>query len=218
MLSKIGDILESIRKSIQSYFDGLEGAEQTEEFIIRLENISMLDSGGGGGLDEIQEGVLMSMVNVEEEKSLRYHEVYSQIPNASNGSQDELAIHHSPTVPLNLYVLFVCHRKNHHKALNDLSRIVHFFQRKNVFVQEGSSLASYANNVQALSAIPSSVEQLNFELYSLSFEQSNHLWGILGGKYLPSVLYKVRLVKHKNLDRLSGRGRIMRERGKSLSK
>jgi hypothetical protein len=28
----------------------------------------------------------------------------------------------------------------------------------------------------------------------MNFEQLNHLWGILGGKYLPSVLYKIRRV------------------------
>ena len=30
---------------------------------------------------------------------------------------------------------------------------------------------------------------------NLNFEQLNHLWGVLGGAYFPSVLYKVRLVK-----------------------
>jgi hypothetical protein len=28
----------------------------------------------------------------------------------------------------------------------------------------------------------------------MNFEQMNHLWGILGGKYIPSVLYKLRLI------------------------
>jgi hypothetical protein len=32
------------------------------------------------------------------------------------------------------------------------------------------------------------------ELYSLSLEQQNQLWGSLGAKYLPSAIYKVRLV------------------------
>jgi hypothetical protein len=28
----------------------------------------------------------------------------------------------------------------------------------------------------------------------MNFEQVNHLWSTLGGKYLPSVLYKMKLV------------------------
>jgi hypothetical protein len=32
------------------------------------------------------------------------------------------------------------------------------------------------------------------DLYTMNFEQVNHLWSTLGGKYLPSALYKVRQV------------------------
>ena len=42
---------------------------------------------------------------------------------------------------------------------------------------------------------PSSIDRLVFDLHNLSFEQLNHLWSVLGGTYVPSVLYKVRLVK-----------------------
>ena len=37
--------------------------------------------------------------------------------------------------------------------------------------------------------------RLHPELYTLTFEQINHLWGSLGGKQSPFVMYKVRLVK-----------------------
>ena len=33
------------------------------------------------------------------------------------------------------------------------------------------------------------------ELYTLTFEQINHLWGSLGGKQSPFVMYKIRLVR-----------------------
>jgi hypothetical protein len=32
------------------------------------------------------------------------------------------------------------------------------------------------------------------ELYTLSFEQINYLWASLGGKQMPFVMYKLRLV------------------------
>ncbi len=38
------------------------------------------------------------------------------------------------------------------------------------------------------------IEKLVFELYNLSFEQLNQVWGMLGGKYYPSVLYKMRVI------------------------
>ena len=38
------------------------------------------------------------------------------------------------------------------------------------------------------------IEKLIVEMISLTFEQQNHMWGTLGAKYLPSVLYKVRML------------------------
>ena len=38
------------------------------------------------------------------------------------------------------------------------------------------------------------MKKLIVELYSYSFEQQYNFWTILGAKYLPSVLYKVRLL------------------------
>jgi hypothetical protein len=35
---------------------------------------------------------------------------------------------------------------------------------------------------------------IRHEMYTLSFEQVNHLWGTLGGKQMPFVLYKLRLI------------------------
>jgi len=32
------------------------------------------------------------------------------------------------------------------------------------------------------------------ELYTLTFEQLNHLWGSLGGRQVPFAMYKLRLV------------------------
>ena len=32
------------------------------------------------------------------------------------------------------------------------------------------------------------------ELYTLTFEQINHLWGSLGGRQIPFAMYKLRLV------------------------
>lgn len=38
------------------------------------------------------------------------------------------------------------------------------------------------------------VEKIMMDVFSMNFEQINHLWGILGGKYIPSVLYKLRIL------------------------
>jgi hypothetical protein len=63
-----------------------------------------------------------------------------------------------------------------------LSYILQFFQYQNVFTPISHP------------ALDSRIQKLIVDLYSLNFEQVNHLWSTLGGKYLPSVLYKVRQV------------------------
>jgi hypothetical protein len=42
----------------------------------------------------------------------------------------------------------------------------------------------------------------------MSFEQVNHLWSILGGKYLPSVLYKIRQITLDEEATIAGGGII----------
>jgi len=37
--------------------------------------------------------------------------------------------------------------------------------------------------------------KMNLDLHSMTFEQLNHLWGTLGGKQVPSALYKARVVE-----------------------
>jgi hypothetical protein len=36
------------------------------------------------------------------------------------------------------------------------------------------------------------IQKVIVDLCTLNFEQINHLWSTLGGKYIPSVFYKVR--------------------------
>ncbi|MBS1614779.1 MAG: DUF4255 domain-containing protein [Bacteroidetes bacterium] len=117
---------------------------------------------------------IMSLVHVEEDRIGRQQEAFSK--NASGVTYAQ------PPVKLNLYVLFVMNLKSHEQALRWLSCIIRFFQFQPVFTPLSHP------------ALNAAITQLNVEMVSLSFEQSNQLWSTLGGKYLPSVLYKIRQV------------------------
>jgi hypothetical protein len=41
--------------------------------------------------------------------------------------------------------------------------------------------------------IPLNIDRLIFDLYSTSFDELNQVWSINGGKYIPSVIYKMRM-------------------------
>ena len=68
-------------------------------------------------------------------------------------------------------------------GLKVISFVTQFFQHQNVFTQENSPRLKENN-----------IEELIFDLRTLSFQDLNNLWGVLGSKYMPSVLYKVRML------------------------
>lgn len=130
-----------------------------------------------------QNGVLnaselcLSLINVEEEK---IHKSQSPYKIADNGTVNLV----NPEIKLNLYVLFTANfgTNNYGEALRFLSHVITFFQGRQVFHRQNAP------------ALDEQIEKLIIELVTLSFEQQNHLWGFIGAKYIPSVLYKVRLL------------------------
>ena len=147
-----------------------------------LDNIGMLETPGGAALAD---NIVITLVNVEEESTLKNQPSLKR-PFTGN------AIYQNPPVNLNLYVLFTCNYSgnNYSLALKRLSYIIKFLQSKNIF-----SVAS------SISATPISLDdpdlidlKFTMELYTLTFEQINHLWGSLGGRQIPFVMYKLRLV------------------------
>jgi len=88
-----------------------------------------------------------------------------------------------PEVKLNLYLLFTAYfPSDYFEALKMLSLVIGFFQKRNTF------------NTSNSPGLDSKIKDMNLELYTLNMEQQNHLWGSLGAKYTPSVLYKMRLI------------------------
>jgi Pvc16 N-terminal domain len=76
-----------------------------------------------------------------------------------------------------------------------IGHIMQFFQSQNYFTPLTHP------------ALDARIEQINVDLFTLNFEQINHIWSTLGGKYLPSVMYKVRqlAVEDENAEEVEGR-------------
>ena len=195
----IGNILEEIRIKLQDYFN-LEVSDPNVGLPdnVVLANISLVDAFNAND-PNIQDNLVISLVSIEEEKNLRYARTTTVIPAAN--PNDSTVLTHNPIVFLNLYLLFSSHNKDYKQSLNQLSAVVNFFQRQQVFT--GAEI-----NVPTMNRIV-------FELVTTSFEQMNHLWGVLGGKYIPSALYKVRILPHEDIPNNTGTGRISRERANS---
>lgn len=122
---------------------------------------------------------VLSLVNIEEDRISKSPQNFVKV--------NDKVEYRNPKIFLNLYCLFAVANSSYDTALQQLSLIIQFFQYKNVLNHQNSPAASEPK-------LDPRIDKLVFDLHSLNFEQVNHLWGTLGGKYLPSVLYKVRLV------------------------
>jgi Pvc16 N-terminal domain len=171
-----------IRESLQFLADELnkylilKGTTTTDPPRVVLGNVARVfdqDSGGSGAIP-INNRAIITLVNVEEDRIAKQQENYEKT--------DILTRYKSPPLFLNLYVLFSVNRNSYPDSLGWLNHIIQYFQHQHVFTPISHP------------SLDSRIEKLIADLFTLNFEQINHLWSTLGGKYLPSVLYKIRQV------------------------
>jgi len=148
-----------------------------------IDNIGLFETSNG---ESLTNNVVISLVNIEEESTLKNQ------PALKRPFINNKGIYQNPPVYLNLYVLFVSNYSgnDYPLALKRLSYIIQFLQGKNSFSSSSSVLGG------SIDLSNDNVTDLRFtlELYTLTFEQINHLWGSLGGRQMPFVMYKLRLV------------------------
>ena len=85
---------------------------------------------------------------------------------------------------LNLYLMFAAYfsGSNYPEALKCISSTVRFFQMTPVFDHHNTP------------DLHRGIERLVLDVQNLDMQQLSNLWGILSSRYLPSILYKVRMV------------------------
>ncbi len=155
---------------------------------VRLGNVAE-GIGNGSSSNGVPRDILdLSMVNIREEKALK---------NVSNQVRNDVTlkvIYENPPVFLNCQILVVATHGIYSNALLMLSRAIRFFQFKNVFTQDSVTPASITTNAPANQFDHLETFKLIFDLYSPTMEEVNHLWGTLGGKQYPFVLYSMRML------------------------
>jgi len=115
------------------------------------------------------------LVNIEED---------SAIKNQPNHFRDNGQLKKkNPPVYINAYLLCTASNTDYPTSLEIVNSIGECFQKKSIYTPYNTP------------TLPASIDKLTIEWYNLNMEQLNHLWGIHGGKYFPSILYKLRLLK-----------------------
>lgn len=145
--------------------------------------ISALPDSGNSTLATNEDNLVISLVNIEEERLTQ---------------RSPVSIDNKP-VNIYLYILFAAGftENNYEEALKLLSATVGFFQHKSVFTH---------SNTPDLSPL---VDKLCFEMINLNIQELSQLWGIQGGKYYPSVLYRARIVSIRDENILDDGARIV---------
>lgn len=180
----IHEALGLLRRELVTYL--ISHGYTTAEDIVVIENIGLFDAATSGV--NLDDKIVFTLVNIEEESTLKNAPfIKKEFTNP--------ALYENPPVFLNLYLLITACNKSadnnsYTDALERLSLVIAFFQSKNSFSAGGSVSGgtSFFTSEDLLELT------IRHEMYTLSFEQVNHLWGTLGGKQMPFVLYKLRLI------------------------
>lgn len=121
--------------------------------------------------------IVLTLVNIEQETALL------NSGNSHNGSVSSSVVT-SPSIFVNLYILASAYFKNsnYNESLKLLSSTISFFQQKPTF------------NHQNTPSLGNSLSRFTVEIFNMGITAQSNLWSQLGGKYLPSVLYKLRML------------------------
>jgi hypothetical protein len=166
-----------LKNELQSYINFKDPSVN-----VVIDNIGLLETSKG---DTLTSNVVITLVNVEEESALKNQPALKR-------PVGNIAIYQNPPIFLNLYILFTCNYSgdDYRLALRRLSFIIQFLQSKNSFSASSSVMGGSVDFSD-----PEIIDlKFTMELYTLTFEQINHLWGSLGGRQVPFAMYKLRLV------------------------
>ncbi len=152
----------------------LKRSFELNEDIAVVSNIVEQDGSLAANVDN---KIIVSLVNIERDTTPGYHL-------QKGTSNTDKSIQTFPPVHLNLYLMFTAHfsGNNYSESLKFLSNTISFFQRNSVF------------NHQNTPDLDKQIQKLTLEIENLDIKDLSSLWTIISSKYLPSILYKVRMV------------------------
>ncbi len=152
-----------------------ETVNGTDE-IVQLNNIALF----GEEKNDLQNRVILTLLKVEEETTLKNGSFYSS---PSGDRKKNFVEKLNPPLYLNLYLLFSVTKKSYTDSLQLLSDVILFFQGRKYF----EAKETQANG--------DTVQKMTLELHDIGFQETFDMWGSLGGKLFPSVMYKMRLLE-----------------------
>ena len=158
----------------------------TEDMVV-VSNLLEMD---GNVAPNINNRLVVYLTNIEKDS----------VSARTNSAQEfgERTVQRSTALSFNLYVMMTANfsGNNYAEALKFLSGSISYFQRHPVLTR------------QTTPDMDSRIEKLVLDIENLSIQDMSNLWSSLGGKYMPSILYRIRMVTFDS-DEMTGRQPIV---------
>ncbi|TKC88716.1 DUF4255 domain-containing protein [Trinickia terrae] len=138
--------------------------------------LSSLANADGSPVAGLSGKLILTLVNIGKEAAAPA----LGIPTRADGGG---YVRNAAPLNLNLYIMVSASFGSYMDSLRMLSGALGFFQGRPSF--DSQSCAG---------RFPPNLEKLSAELVSISTQEMNNLWGILGAKYLPSAVFKLRMI------------------------
>ena len=140
--------------------------------IVLINNITEAD---GSIPQSNQNKVVISLINIEQETNQPFYNKVKKLPNGS-------FVDTTPSDRFNLDLLITSQFDDYKETLKFLNASILFFQGN-----QSIESSSYSN-------LPKGINKLSFVLEQLDYTQMHNLWSAMGAKYIPSVVYKMKLI------------------------
>jgi hypothetical protein len=124
--------------------------------------------------EENKNKMIVSLVNLEHETVTNTMKNGTTVRGRFNQSQ--------PPLSFNLNVLFAGLFNQYEESLKFLSDTIYFFQAKPLF------------NAQNSPDLDPKIAQLTLEVLRLNSNETYNLWSSMGAKYVPSIVFKIRIL------------------------
>ncbi|WP_027393869.1 DUF4255 domain-containing protein [Aquimarina latercula] len=171
----IFEVLQIITEEVNNFFN-----IEIEEKPVSLDNIAFVESEDDEPSDS--NNIVLSLLHTEEESTLK-----NILNHKIEGTK---VVYKNNKVNLNLYIMFSANRNDYKESLKSISRVVEFFQFKKIFTQSNTNFDRDLDGMDQIGDF-----KFTTELFTPSFEEMNFIWGTLGGKQYPSVIYKVSVLE-----------------------
>jgi len=164
--------------------------------LVKLENIALLETSANNS-EKVDGKIILTLINLDEEKTLKNLPNYKIINKQSTEYKN-------PPIHLNLYLLISANCNTYVNSLRSISKTIEFFQGKSIFTSENTTY-TVKEDFDVLSNF-----KLIVNLHTPTFEELNHIWGTLGGRQLPSVIYQIQMIEIDKKE-LTGTGPVILE-------